>query len=58
MMSKEMLKVVVKMKVFDNGFRGWREIKTFDSFAEADLWLMNYIKTNNYCGSDFTISLK
>lgn len=53
-----MLKVVVKMKLFDNGFKGWKELQEFSSFAEADLWLMNYIKSNNYCGSDFTIALK
>ena len=38
--------------------KGWKEIKRFDSPAEADRWLTNYIKANGYIGSDFTITAK
>ena len=40
------------------GRKTWITIKTFDSFGAADAWLTNYIKTNHYIPTDFTISTK
>lgn len=34
---------------------GWKVIKWFDNPADADKWLIDYVKANNYSIEDFTI---
>ncbi len=42
----------------NQGLNGWKTLKTFDNPGDADRWLTNHIKTNNYIPSDFTIVRK
>lgn len=37
------------------GRQSWETIKTFDNPGKADEWLSNYILSNNYIPTDFTI---
>lgn len=37
------------------GKQSWETIKTFDKPGKADAWLGNYILSNNYIATDFTI---
>ena len=52
--------VIMKNVWIVKGFKGygigWQEIKRFDNPGAADMWLMDYIRENNYIVSDFTIS--
>ena len=43
------------IKAFMGYNNGWQEIKRFDNPADADEWLTDYIRENNYIASDFTI---
>ncbi len=43
------------VKAYTGYKTGWKEIKSFESPAAADLWLCNYIKENGYSAADFNI---
>lgn len=34
---------------------GWQDFKAFNSAAEADNWLCNFVRENGYCITDFNI---
>ena len=34
---------------------GWFTLREFDNPADADEWLMDYVRTNHYSIEDFTI---
>ena len=46
------------VKAYTGYKTGWQEIKRFNSPADADLWLCNYIRENGYSPADFTIIRK
>ena len=46
------------VKAYTGYITGWQEIKRFNSPADADLWLCNYIRENGYSPADFTIIRK
>lgn len=48
---------IVKVLTYKQAGRPqWEILKTFDSFGEADAWLTEYIKSNHYIPTDFTIT--
>lgn len=46
------------VKAYTGYKKGWQEIKRFNNPAEADEWLMKYVKENGYSINDFTIVRK
>ena len=46
------------VKAFTGQQTGWKEIKRFSNAADADLWLMEYVRKTGYSITDFRIVIR